>query len=96
VKGLPMRPSTEDDLQKGRYDYPQTNGMKAPAEKWMHEGIAVGPERGDWRAVKVLIMMDHEPNGNDDATMRARASAQFRVTYGEWAPKLTTKCKKMG
>ena len=95
VKGIPMRPSTEDEIKKGRYDYPQSNGMTHPAEKWMLEGIAIGPEDGDWRAVKVMLMLDHKPNGGDDANMRARASAQFRVTYGEWAPKLSTKSKRM-
>lgn len=94
MKGIPIRPSTEAEIQKGRFEYPVSDGTKKPKQKWMHEGIAVGPEDGDWRAVKVMLMLDHEPNGGDDASMRARVSAQFRVTYGEWAPKLSTKSKR--
>lgn len=61
----------------------------------MVEALAVGPEDNDWRACKLMFMVDHKPNGDDDASLRARVSGQFRVTYGEWAAKLSVTSKRL-
>lgn len=94
-KGIPLAPSTPRQLEKGRFDYPVSDGTQRPAEQWSIEAIAIGPEDGDWRACKLLAMLDHEPNNGDDASFRAKVSAQFRVQYGEWAAKLSTKKKRV-
>ena len=81
---IKIPPSTETQLEKGRYEYPVTDGSVQPDEKWKVEVLLKGDEPGDWRALKIMLMMDHQPTLTEQASLRARAVGEYRVAYAAW------------